>query len=349
MCIIYNIKNLDNISKCLCFITYFKFCIVCILFTRSNMSFKSKQSKSVVESVSEKWTRNLKRTAKRRPSIPEIKEDINQILCKMPLNKDIIGRFLGLHDELKGRSDRIRKISQELLNLWDKLNFPFLSVQQILAKVGELIKMFEKYKKRQNEEFEKNLTRLFNITKLSGNWLSSEDKEFYKLQIESGGRVGYTTKRVAPMSTIHPSKRPRNLSEPSTSQVLELNSSTEEEKNSTDSDATEDSFFMKKKYHTTRSAANLVSKVSLSTRKASNVLHNLAEEGLDVPTPSQSGIWRRVIKDAESVKNQLKEIIGKEKFCLHFDGKRIDNKEYQVVCLQNSARILHLGILACES
>ncbi|XP_076056347.1 uncharacterized protein LOC143034296 [Oratosquilla oratoria] len=32
------------------------------------------------------------------------------------------------------------------------------------------------------------------------------------------------------------------------------------------------------------------------------------------------------------VKNRLKEIIGEEEFCFHFDGKRIDNKEYQVTC-----------------
>ena len=128
-----------------------------------------------------------------------------------------------------------------------------------------------------------------------------------------------------------------------------MSSSGEEEKNSTDFYVAEESPLIKRKYHATKSAAKLVSKVSLSTRKASAVLQNLAKEGIDVPTPSQSGIWRRVIKDAERVKNRLKEIIGEEKFCLHFDGKRIDNKEYQVVCVKNSARTLHLGILACES
>jgi len=38
-----------------------------------------------------------------------------------------------------------------------------------------------------------------------------------------------------------------------------------------------------------------------------------------------------------------------EEFCLNFDGKRIDNKEYKVVCLRNSARTLNLGLLACDS
>ena len=142
----------------------FLFFIACILFAGSNMSFKSKRSKSAVESAGKKWARNLKTITKRRPSIPEMKDDINEILCKMPLNRNIVGRFLGLYDELKGRADRIKKISQELLKLWEKLSFPILSKQQVSAKVDKLIKGFEKYRKRQNKEFEKNLTYLFNIT-----------------------------------------------------------------------------------------------------------------------------------------------------------------------------------------
>ena len=65
---------------------------------------------------------------------------------------------------------------------------------------------------------------------------------------------------------------------------------TEEDKSSTDSDVAEEPSLLKKKYQTTKYAAMLVSKVSLSTRKASTVLQNLAE-GLDVTTSSQSGIW----------------------------------------------------------
>lgn len=56
-----------------------------------------------------------------------------------------------------------------------------------------------------------------------------------------------------------------------------------------------------------------------------------------------------MIENAKAVKTRLKKIISEEQFCLHFDGKKIDNKEYQVVCLKNSTRTLHLGILACES
>src|SRR6218665_3817405 len=198
----------------------------------------------------------------------------------------------------------------------------------------------------------KNLPHTFDITKQSGNWLCSEDKELYRNQIESGGRVGYTTKKVASISTIHPSKRPRSSSELSTNQVQDFSSSTntEEDKSCTDSDVAEESSTLKRKYKRTKSAAKLVSKVSLSTRKASNVLENLAEEELDVTRPSQSGIWRRVIKDVDKVKARLKNlIINEEEFCLNFDWKRIDNKEYQVVCLRNSTRTLNLGVLTCDS
>jgi hypothetical protein len=34
---------------------------------------------------------------------------------------------------------------------------------------------------------------------------------------------------------------------------------------------------------------------------------------------------------------------------LHFDGKKIDKTEYQVVCLKNDKRTLQLGILVCDS
>ena len=221
------------------------------------------------------------------------------------------------------------------------------------AKVEKLITSFEKHRKRPNAEFKENLANLFDITKTNGNWLCSEDKELYKRQIESGGRVGYTTVKVTPISTIHPSKGAKRTSEPSTSQKVISESSDSEEGSSSgecDPEAVpEDSPVKSATRHSTKSAAKLVSKHSLSTRKASQVLQSLAEDGVSVPTPSQSGIWRRTIRDAEQVKNRLMELISEEKFCLHFDGKKIDNKEYQVVCLNNDRRTLQLGILACDS
>jgi len=49
----------------------------------------------------------------------------------MPSNRDNVGRLFG---ELKGRQDWTTKISEELLKLWEKTNFPFLSKQQAVCR-----------------------------------------------------------------------------------------------------------------------------------------------------------------------------------------------------------------------
>ena len=54
-----------------------------------------------------------------------------------------------------------------------------------------------------------NCKKKFDITQPGGTWLCNEDKEFYCKQIETNGRVGYTTLKPAPLSKIHPSKRSR--------------------------------------------------------------------------------------------------------------------------------------------
>ena len=46
----------------------------------------------------------------------------------------------------------------------------------------------------------------------------------------------------------------------------------------------------------------------------------------------------------------IKSILTEEKnFCLHFDGKRLEKIEYQVVCLKSSTREIRLGIARCKS
>lgn len=69
----------------------------------------------------------------------------------------------------------------------------------------------------------------------------------------------------------------------------------------------------------------------------------MAEEGIDVPSPSKLGICLRVTKDTGKV-NRLLKLIGE--FCLHFDGKRIDQREYKVICLKNCTRTLNLLVLS---
>ena len=55
------------------------------------------------------------------------------------------------------------------------------------------------------------------------------------------------------------------------------------------------------KYSSAASVARLVSKHSLSTKKAAIVCKSLKEDGVDIASPTQVGVWKHVIKE-QSVK-----------------------------------------------
>ena len=80
-----------------------------------------------------------------------------------------------------------------------------------------------------------------------------------------------------------------------------------------------------------------------------NVFQSMSNEGIKVPTPNQTSIWRSVIRESEKIKKKIKENISSEEFCLHFDEKRINGEEFQAVCLTNERRSLFIGVLTCES
>lgn len=71
---------------------------------------------------------------------------------------------------------------------------------------------------------------------------------------------------------------------------------------------------------------------------------------MPIPTPTQSGVWRGVVKLAEKKKNEIKSLLKEGKdFCLHFDGKRLLKHEYQVLCLKSITREIRLGVARCKS
>ena len=113
-------------------------------------------------------------------------------------------------------------ISKELTNLWKSLNFPIVSHQQVQSKTRSVFDLYKKHKKRKSEQVEKKLKGLFDITKVDGNWLCSEDKKLYTTQIQTSGRVGYSTRKKADLNSIHPSKRKFIQSQPNTSGSLQL-------------------------------------------------------------------------------------------------------------------------------
>ena len=103
------------------------------------------------------------------------------------------------------------------------------------------------------------------------------------------------------------------------------------------------------KYSSAVSAARLVSKHSLSTKEAAIVCKSLKEDGVDIASLNQVGVWKHVIKEAELKTVNIKAILQSEIFCLHFDGKVILTTKYQVVRLQTEIKIINFGILTCKN
>jgi hypothetical protein len=137
-------------------------------------------------------------------------------LCKMPKEAVVVGRYLCLGEIEKSRSRRVDMICEEVSKLWRKLDFPMLSRQTVLRKVHSIMQKYDRFLKRPIADIENSFENLFDITKPDGEWLCSEDKEFYQNQVESKGRIGYATMKLAAPTTIHPSKR-RKVAQPSTS------------------------------------------------------------------------------------------------------------------------------------
>ena len=154
--------------------------------------------------------------------------------------------------------------------------------------------MHEKNQRRPKEDFSKEIENVFDITKVDGPWLCREDKELYYRQVESCGKVGYTTYKLAAQTSIHPSKR---LNRDAAPELLEYestdhsSSSSPIKQSSTESSYDEEPEQSKinQKPYRPRNCQQ-----SLSTYKLSKVCSSLAKEGVSLPTPSQSGVWRGV-------------------------------------------------------
>ena len=111
--------------------------------------------------------------------------------CRIPLKRQVVGRYQFLGAEILKRKKRIANISKEVQRLWkNKLNFPHVSDQIIQAKLSCVLKTYDECVKREKYDA---LDELFDITKANGVWLSAEDKQLYYLQVESRGKVGYAT------------------------------------------------------------------------------------------------------------------------------------------------------------
>ena len=71
----------------------------------------------------------------------------------------------------------------------------------------------------------------------------------------------------------------------------------------------------------------------MSTKKAGSICWNLYENGVEIRTTSQSEINKSVFRKADQLNQEVKEKLQLQNWALHFDGKRIENEEYQVLVL----------------
>ena len=101
----------------------------------------------------------------------------------------------------------MKQISQEVTALWQKMNFPIQSSQTVKRKVTNIISTYDKHLKNPSKKTEESFTNVFDITNAGGEWLCTEDKQLYKLQVHTKGGVGYTTEKEACKKGIHPRKR----------------------------------------------------------------------------------------------------------------------------------------------
>lgn len=319
-----------------------------------------KKSFRTVEKNKNIWAKNLvkfQQSHKRRGNVPTEELSLEE-KCRMPLQRQIVGRYQFLGAEIKGRKERIVNITKELKNLWEKkLNFPHVSDQVIQRKLTCVLKTYDECVKRAKYDA---LDKLFDITKVKGEWLSTEDKRLYHLQVESRGEVGYATSKTAGKETIHPSKRRKLSAKSSTVKSASCDLLSSDSDKESDKSELEDSEYengdedeestcsSKRKQSKSKVAVNLVSSTKVSTSKAAKICKQLALEGVNIPTPSQAGIYKSVFKEAFKLKEEMLKSLSTEQWSLHFDGKRLDENEYQVVVLKNERTEVKLAALRLQ-
>ena len=92
-------------------------------------------------------------------------------------------------------------------------------------------------------------------------------------------------------------------------------------------------------------AVNIAKKGELSSNKVSRICDLLNNEGISVPNPCQSGVYKGLMKEGKRLKDMYKEMLKQHEWSLHFDGKIIKKKEYQVIVLKNATKEIKLAVL----
>ena len=210
-----------------------------------------------------------------------------------------------------------------------------------------MIDMYQSHQKRHKMA----LNELFDITDNNGMWLNKEDKNLYSIQTASSGKVGYSSQKLAPITSIHPSKRAKLPDSDAIAHIPVLisdDSSSVENLQENIFNVSDSPKSERKRKANTKIAAKVAAQTMTSARKTSRILSVLKKEGCSVPDATQSAINKRLLRNSACAKTNLKDKLRKgDHFCLHFDGKRCakNSKERIVVCLSNETENLYLGVL----
>ncbi|ELU15078.1 hypothetical protein CAPTEDRAFT_197258 [Capitella teleta] len=104
-----------------------------------------------------------------------------------------------------------------------------------------------------------------------------------------------------------------------------------------------------REHHKTEFAMSLVTGADVSSRKAAKICRKLSEEGLPIPIPSQPAVQKALIRRANELFSLRSKLLAPSKPFFytmhHFDGKRINNREYQALVLKNSHSEIKLAVL----
>ena len=100
-----------------------------------------------------------------------------------------------------------------------------------------------------------------------------------------------------------------------------------------------------RKHNPTGVARRLVTSSKLSIYRTARLCRQHSGDGIEIPTPSQQGIYKVLLKKAAEVKQHLVSTLRCEKWSLHFDGKQIQGIKHQAVILKNKAKKIKLTVL----
>ena len=162
--------------------------------------FHSKHSCSSSLSSSSSFSNNLSNRPKRNSIKTE--EFTLKRHTKIPKNMNLISRYIFLFETgMKSKKDRIDEMAKEIFCLWSKFSFSIQHTVTIRSKLEKNLSKYETLRKRTKLADGRFLQDLFDVTQDKGEWLSSEDRSFYNLQISSCGQIGYCSSSTAPISS----------------------------------------------------------------------------------------------------------------------------------------------------